>query len=890
MSRRSHVSHHDSRCQQRSVASTPQVAGADHAPGEPVPMDPIPPDGRCVPDGRSAAECRLLDAMAGPATVADVTMPTKLQHLLERAERLLGCDPGGAVRAANAALVFAREVGEARHVARALCLIAQAQNVRGRWHAALRVAEQACAMFAEHERPPELACALLTAGISHRRLRHYAEARRALIGAVRVASLLGLRGVESEAFTGLGAVAADQRDIQLARALLARARAIASESAHPEAEARAVMGLGICHFICCEWVQASECHRLALELAGATRNQSLIAHIRCNLTSSEIAVGNLPEVLRAERRNFRVLERLGDRHAMRISLNSIAICARSMGRYDVALDAQIRALRLAETLADSHGIATVMCNLGELYEALGDAATAAQWHQKGLGLACASNDDRLEVLITDYLVAHYMGIGQHSAAFIHAVTGLHSALRMADRYGEIIMLNALGRLHLQQGDLGQARSHLHRALELAQRTGSLELESCILELLAGVAERDACPAEALSLLGRAYAVAERNGHHQRCAQLLPLLEAACRAVVHAEHAPRPHRQYPNAARQLIAPGAARRIRRRVAEFERAQRVAEGRAAKLDESELAAVASLASQELDHRLRLLRPDAQGVGSEHGNTTVGARVGLASTRLANNACGTTIQAPSYRVVALGSLRLWVGDTEIAPSAWGRKRARDLFKLLLVRYRRQVAIDEIIELLWNGSAGANAELLAMNAVSHLRRVLEPARRPHARSATIAAVNRTYVLDLGPDADIDIVRFRACIEQARHAAHGEPRCRAYECAIELYGDDLLKEDLYADWTASERELLKDMLLEALEFVGRDAVANLRFGAALDAGRRILAADATGHEGYAITAAALRGLHRGAELPALAERCAAAYRRELGCEPPERLRQLLRCP
>jgi two-component SAPR family response regulator len=241
---------------------------------------------------------------------------------------------------------------------------------------------------------------------------------------------------------------------------------------------------------------------------------------------------------------------------------------------------------------------------------------------------------------------------------------------------------------------------------------------------------------------------------------------------------------------------------------------------------------------------------------------------------------------VATFGALRVYRNGSEIAHGAWGRKRARDLFKLLLLRHQSWVTLDEIHEKLWGGDPRRRVETLVMNSASHIRNAIEPRRGRKGVPTMLRCSGGAYMLDLGSDASIDFVQFKELIVSARRAVAADARLAGYASAIALYHGDFLQEDIYHDWTSFERDMLRDAYLEALDFIARERLRAGRYDEAIEYSRRILEHDRTCERAYQMLLAALADRGRVLEAQRVLSECERAFREELGAPVPERLRIL----
>ncbi|GAA4256389.1 hypothetical protein GCM10022255_068990 [Dactylosporangium darangshiense] len=119
----------------------------------------------------------------------------------------------------------------------------------------------------------------------------------------------------------------------------------------------------------------------------------------------------------------------------------------------------------------------------------------------------------------------------------------------------------------------------------------------------------------------------------------------------------------------------------------------------------------------------------------------------------------APQLRFSVLGPVRVWRGDDEID---LGSPQQRALLALLLVRAGEPVGLDVIVDVLWGVDPPNTAVNVVHRHVGVLRRLLEPqlAVRAPGRWLLRSAGGYRLVCVAG---DVDVLRFRALIQRARH-------------------------------------------------------------------------------------------------------------------------------
>ncbi len=243
-----------------------------------------------------------------------------------------------------------------------------------------------------------------------------------------------------------------------------------------------------------------------------------------------------------------------------------------------------------------------------------------------------------------------------------------------------------------------------------------------------------------------------------------------------------------------------------------------------------------------------------------------------------------PGYqlRVQTLGGFRVWRGAAEIAPRAWQRDKARQLFQVLLTRRGRWLQREEIIECLWPDLAPDAAIRDFKVALTALNRALEPHRGADAPFAFVAREGTAYRLRPEADLWIDAVAFeQACTTGLHLAEHGDPEAALapLQTALQLYGGDYLPDARYEDWASEERERLLLLFLRAADRLAGLLLARRRYDEALDVCQRILAHDPCWESAHrTMILAHLRQGNRSQALRAY-QRCAAALAAELGVAP-----------
>ncbi|MET8153198.1 BTAD domain-containing putative transcriptional regulator [Actinoplanes sp. NPDC049668] len=113
---------------------------------------------------------------------------------------------------------------------------------------------------------------------------------------------------------------------------------------------------------------------------------------------------------------------------------------------------------------------------------------------------------------------------------------------------------------------------------------------------------------------------------------------------------------------------------------------------------------------------------------------------------------------IQVLGQVRVELAGATVSPASAGQ---RTVLALLALAGGQMLSRAELIDTLWVRRPPPSAVNVVQTHVKNLRRLLEPARAAHGRSAVLPAVGDGYALRV-PREDIDLFRFRALVERAR--------------------------------------------------------------------------------------------------------------------------------
>lgn len=229
------------------------------------------------------------------------------------------------------------------------------------------------------------------------------------------------------------------------------------------------------------------------------------------------------------------------------------------------------------------------------------------------------------------------------------------------------------------------------------------------------------------------------------------------------------------------------------------------------------------------------------------------------------------ALRLRLLGGFGAYVNETRVIESAFARKRARALLKLLAIKPDHRLHRDQAIEALWPELDVAAASAQLYKAVHHIRQAFAGVD-PGAEGLLEF---REGILALGGEVITDVADFERLADEALR----EPAPDSLHRAIAAYTGELLPADRYEEWTLLARDALAERFLDLLAKLGSALLQDGDLAEAADAFRQVLALDPLREEAH-------RGLMQVFAFEGNRDRAARQYRickevleRELGVDP-----------
>ncbi|MCB9445929.1 MAG: transcriptional regulator [Ardenticatenaceae bacterium] len=242
-----------------------------------------------------------------------------------------------------------------------------------------------------------------------------------------------------------------------------------------------------------------------------------------------------------------------------------------------------------------------------------------------------------------------------------------------------------------------------------------------------------------------------------------------------------------------------------------------------------------------------------------------------------------PGYqmRIQTLGTFRLWRGEEEVDAGEWQRKKARQLFLLLLTFRHTRLHRDQITEILWPDLTPEGAQRDFKIAFNTLTKVLEPNRPRNAPSAFVLRDGSRY--GLRPEADIwlDVDEFTTLVGQGNDQLAMDPMkaWALFQQALSLYRGEYLQEYPYEEWCSEERERLLTSYLQTAEQVATALLAQNAWENAVEVARSILMRDDCWEQAYRILMTAYEQMGNRSQALRIYQRCQERLGNELGVPP-----------
>ena len=171
--------------------------------------------------------------------------------------------------------------------------------------------------------------------------------------------------------------------------------------------------------------------------------------------------------------------------------------------------------------------------------------------------------------------------------------------------------------------------------------------------------------------------------------------------------------------------------------------------------------------------------------------------------NSCmdaGSRALCAPVRIAVLGGFRVLRAGVAVPDSAWMRRNAKRLVKLLAIEPTHTLHKEQVIELLWPNYASRVARNHLAKVLHAARSAVDPERTPRDQAAFLGL--REDLIFLNNDrVRVDCDHFQLLADEALQ----QQTMRGYVAALRAYTGGLLPEDRYEDWCFERREQLAEL-------------------------------------------------------------------------------------
>ncbi|HEX04605.1 MAG TPA: PAS domain-containing protein, partial [Bacteroidetes bacterium] len=127
--------------------------------------------------------------------------------------------------------------------------------------------------------------------------------------------------------------------------------------------------------------------------------------------------------------------------------------------------------------------------------------------------------------------------------------------------------------------------------------------------------------------------------------------------------------------------------------------------------------------------------------------------------------------KVRTYGEFSLIIDGSNIETNKWRSKKALDVFCYLLLHYSQPVHKEVLIDFLWPNLDSHTGNRRLLNAISELRKYLEPGAKRYSRNSFVRHESGVYRLDFGDNVYIDTLVFRELVRNGDYQwATGQQR------------------------------------------------------------------------------------------------------------------------
>jgi two-component SAPR family response regulator/tetratricopeptide (TPR) repeat protein len=640
---------------------------------------------------------------------------------------------------------------------------------------------------------------------------------------------------------------------------------------------------------------ARNCAEIALKIV--TEKDPLYASMSCYVLGSvAVSQGENEKALAHYTSAYTYAEKSRNIKWITLALSGQGGMNFHLGKYEQAIDYYERSIAISGNQENPLGLLQSYANLAQVYDEFGDYHRALAYYFRALDILEDLPRKAVKGVILGKISGIYHALNDSPNALSYSLEALAEVERNENKANLAITLSIVGESYIMMNDVLSATRYFLRAQNMSESIHEAYGKFYALRGLAGVSKITGDTERAIDLFESALALAVEMQHqaliagiHEHLAEVWQQKSNLETALYHGHEA---LSIYSSCNAKFYIKRICQRleeINRRSGNSEAAKRYEEKW--RVVEKELRADGkknSITETLTTFEVEKAKTEARQYGmSETQIEFAGESIRRAAEErfkhLEQSEKETDTRQKIY-VQTFGTFSVVIGGTEIPHNAWQRKKSRDIFKYLLIHYKKTITTDELADALW-GETGKAVETSIQNAASALRKALEPTLETHKPSRFLSSRDKTYTLDLGKSVSIDFLEFKQVYAESKTKSEVGRR-EGFEGALAMYAGDFLKENLYDEWSAYERETMKDIAVEMGLWLSQHYALANNLTAAVDAAEKVLSLDATNEKAWQIILSSHKARGEETELQKQYKRCEHVFKKELGTPPPKSLQTL----
>jgi two-component SAPR family response regulator len=604
------------------------------------------------------------------------------------------------------------------------------------------------------------------------------------------------------------------------------------------------------------YLQAIETLSQSITIAETINHPKSIADALMHLAIAEENLGKKDEAAAAYFRCFALYEQLRDKRGYARVANNLAAIYFNIGEYRNALEYLFESLNASEDLGLRHSQAASLANIGTVYGAMGEHATALGYELEGLSIYETIGDKRNISVCLNNVGNRYRALGDYANAIRYHRKGLATAETIGYQKEHSQAAWNLGVDYASMKDFGSAEPYFQVALAIAEQIGNKILTVEIQTGLASILVSKGDPAAAFVILEKADALAKELGSKKNQLALLTELKRVHEQLGESEKSNAFREQEHKLKEEIFGEEEKRKTKALIEKYE--------------------------------LEKARRDAEKYGIPTNELTSfqeAIRISVEQKFMTSGVSQAQEKKPIV-IRTFGKFEVMLNGRRLSKEDWQRKKVRDVFKYLLIHYRKAVTNEELAEQLWQSSSREVAAALK-TTISHLRKALEPTLSAYQPSRYLTTQDHAYLLDFGDEAEIDFVEFKRLLGAAKRETV-DAKKKILKQAVQIYQGHFLNEDAFEDWAAFERESLNETFFSAAMELSAIYQQDEKYQESIALCRRVLEIDRTHEPAYEQLFQLFAKTNQTSEIKKLYEECKAAFNKELSLDLPQRFKLYLR--